>query len=80
MQDTFYHEYEDGFTLHAIKLTCRHYGQVGGLFQALCNGVSHINSALFTCLSCLQTLRDEGRISDEPQGEKQFIETILAQS
>ena len=80
MQDTFYYEYEDGFTLHAIKLTCRDCGRVCGLFQALCAGVCHINKALFTCLSCLQTLHDEGRISDEPPGENRFIETILAQS
>ena len=67
----------DGIRVQGFKTTCGDCGRVLGMCQILNNGVSHVARHVFTCLDCLQKRYDEGKISDDISGAREFIEFVL---
>jgi hypothetical protein len=75
-EHTLYYTVDD-FRVQGFKTTCEDCGKVLGMCQIVNLGVSHVAQHVFTCLDCLQKRRDEGKISDDIPGAREFIDSVL---
>ena len=76
-KEVLYHSETGEFNVQEFKAICDHCGKTAGMFSVVNGGVPHIVAWGFACLECLRKRYDEGKITVDVPGAKEFIESLL---